>query len=155
MLLGRSAIRYVRVSILSLAVNIGLTMFLHEVCYAPEELAFAVALIIVFLMNFVAMRHYIYDGRSGQAGRQFIIYTGSALAFRGTEYFAFLTLHSWLRFDYRFVIIVVAAFSACAKFFYYRFVFENGIRGLSAEVAEPMHDLRTNGPCGSSNKTRG
>lgn len=124
MLVVATAIRYAQVSGLSFAVNIGLTVFLHEVCCVPEELAFAIALIVVFLMNFVAMRHYIYAGNGGHAGKQFIMYAGSALVFRGSEYLTFLILHSWLRLDYRLAVIGVAVGFACAKFFYYRLVFE-------------------------------
>jgi putative flippase GtrA len=120
----KTAIRYAQISGLSFAVNLGLTMFLHEICRAPEELAFAVALLVVFLMNFFAMRHYIYDGRGGRAARQFTIYTGSAVGFRASEYLAFLMVHSWLGFDYRWAVVAITVGMACAKFFYYRIVFE-------------------------------
>ncbi len=120
----KSAIRYAQISGLNFVVNIGLTIFLHEVCALPEEIAFAVALIVVFCMNFVAMRHYIYQGRNGPLGGQFATYTMSAIGFRGTEYLAFLALHSWLGFDYRVVVVGVTLVAAGVKFFCYRFVFE-------------------------------
>ena len=119
-----SGVRFLMLSVLSLFVNVGLTISLHELCYLPEELAFAMALVVVFTMNFFLLRYYVYDGIGRQAERQFIIYAGSALAFRGTEYVAFLVLHSWLRLDYRLAVVGIAVGSACAKFFYYRFVFE-------------------------------
>ena len=130
----RTLVRYIQISGLSFVVNVGLTIVLHEVCVLPEELAYAVALVVVFLMNFFAMRHYIYNGTRGTVGRQFAVYTGSAIGFRLSEYVVFLVLHTWLLGDYRMVVIGIATVAASAKFLYYRFVFE-GQRGLETETA--------------------
>jgi putative flippase GtrA len=116
--------RFAQISGLSFAVNIGVTVFLHEHCGATEELAFATALVVVFLMNLFTMRYYIYNGRSGCSATQFTVYLGSAIVFRGSEYIVFLVLHTWLQFDYRLVAVAVTPFSAVLKFFYYRLVFE-------------------------------
>jgi len=124
----KAAVRYAQVSCLSFVVNIGLTIFLHEVCAVPEEIAFAVAIVVVFLMNFTAMRHYIYKGSSGPLGGQFATFAVSSIGFRGTEYLGFLVLHSWLGFDYRVVVVGVTGVSAGVKFLYYKFVFERFLR---------------------------
>ena len=92
--------------------------------YSLAWILFAAALLVVFLMNFFAMRHYIYNGRGGRAARQFTIYAGSAVGFRASEYLAFLIVHSWLGFDYRWAVVAITVGMACAKFFYYRIVFE-------------------------------
>ncbi len=126
-------------SIISFAANVGLTVLLHEVCQAPEEMAFGVALVVVFLVNFFAMRHYIYEGKAGHAVGQFAVYTGSAISFRVTEYLSFLLLHSWLRFDYRLVLVTITSSSAVVKFCYYRLVFEgtsNNKRSVMAAEKE-------------------
>ncbi len=128
MSLRTSAIRFVLISGLSFVVNLGVTIVLHEVCGAPEEMAFAIALITVFFMNFFAMRHYIYSGTKGSLGQQFVVYAGSALGFRGLEYVAFIVVHSWLGLDYRVTVIGIIATAAVIKFLYYRLVFERGMR---------------------------
>ncbi len=122
---SRSAVRFLLASILSFVINIGLTILLHEVWHAPEEMAFAVALAVVHLVNFVTLRFYVYDGQATRAAKQFMIYSGSAIGFRGAEYVAFLVLHSWLRFDYRVVMTGIIMASATLKFFWYWFVFEH------------------------------
>jgi hypothetical protein len=109
---------------LSFSFNFCLTVLLHEVCRAPAELAFAVALIVVFVMNFFALRYYIYGSSDGRAAKQFAVYAGSALGFRASEYVAFLVLHCALQLDYRLAVVAVTVGMACAKFFYYRGVFE-------------------------------
>lgn len=117
-------LRYLHISCLSFAVNLGLTIVLHEVLRVPEEAAVACALVVVFLMNFVAMRSYIYRASRGALWRQFLAYSGSALLFRLVEYGAFLAGHTWLRWDYRLVVFLVTLVAAVVKFLYYRVLFE-------------------------------
>ena len=116
--------RYLQVSCLSFVTNFGLTMVLHELCGLPEEWAFAIALTVVFALNFVAMRLYIYNARHGSLWRQGLTYVGSAMAFRAAEYLAFLIGHTWLGGDYRVIILTITVVSAGSKFFYYRGLFE-------------------------------
>ena len=90
----------------------------------PYLRAVLIALITVFAMNFLLLRHYIYDGRQGSIPAQLATYTASAGAFRLLEYLAFLVLLGWLDADYRLVVIGVLAVSAVLKFLTYRFIFE-------------------------------
>jgi len=124
MSLQSSAIRYLLASAFSFAVNLGLTVFVHEVWGAGEEAAFAIALLVVFVINFFALRYYIYEGQQGRLWTQFWTYTGSAIGFRLSEYCPFLLLHSCLRIEYRVVVAGVMLSSFAVKFFYYRYVFE-------------------------------
>ena len=141
---SRSAIRFLHASILSFMINIGLTVLLHEAWHAPEELAFAIALMVVHLVNFIALRYYVYDSKGAHAGKQFIIYSGSALRFRGAEYLAFLALHSWFSFDYRAVVLGIIITSAMLKYFWYLLVFEHFPRSRKAVgTTEPLTELGT------------
>ena len=124
MKLTQSLFRYAHLTVFSFVLNVGSTIFLHEVAGVSEELAFAVALTLVFCTNFFIMRNYVYEGASGSLRRQFVIYALSAASFRSTEYLAFLLLHTWRGFDYRLVVIGVLSTSTLVKFFYYRFAFE-------------------------------
>lgn len=119
----KSLFRFVQVSGLSFVVNIGLTVFLHEVCLLAEEIAYAVALVVVFLMNFFLLRHYIYEGAQGPLVQQFAAFGVSSLGFRAGEYVMFLALHSGVGLDYRAVVIGISLVSSCAKFLFYGFVF--------------------------------
>ena len=116
---SQSFIRYLFVTGLSFVTNLGLTVLLTEVVNLPEELSFAVALMVVFLLNFFFMRYYIYTGCEGSAKRQFAMYIFSAIGFRGTEYVAFLMIHTWLGVQYAVAITGIQVWSSIVKFFYY------------------------------------
>jgi putative flippase GtrA len=125
-------LRFLLLSGLSFLVNLGLTVGLHELLGVPERWSFAIALVTVFAMNFLLLRHCIYDGRQGSIQTQLAGYTASAGAFRLLEYLAFLLLLGWLDADYRLVVVSVLAVSAILKFLTYRFLFEGHRRDLGA-----------------------
>lgn len=111
-------------SITSFVVNIGLTVFLHEVIGLVEEVAYPISLIVVFLINFVSLRHFVYDARSGSIRKQFATFLLSSLGFRGSEYLTFLLIHTWIGIRYTIAIVAISTTSAFVKFFYYKiFVF--------------------------------
>jgi putative flippase GtrA len=118
----KSLFRYGVVSGMSFVINLGLTALLHEVFGVAEEAAYAVALITVFLTNFVMFRYYVYGRTVGAAHRQLLAYTLSAIGFRGGEYLSFLLVHTVLGVYYLAAIILVQSVSAITKFFYYRAV---------------------------------
>lgn len=109
----------------SLVVNLGLTVGLHEGLGIDPAIAYAVALLTVFLMNFVLFRFYVFvQTEPMPVGTQFMAYTTSAIGFRLTEYAAFLLLHSVLGVHYILTIFVVQGISFVAKFFVYgRWIF--------------------------------
>jgi putative flippase GtrA len=108
----------------SFALNFGITVGLHQVLGAPEEAAFAVALVTVFVMNFLGMRYFVYPGEHRSVGKQLMLFAVSSGSFRGLEYLAFLALHTWLHYPYRLVLVVVLGTSFVAKYCYYKvFVF--------------------------------
>lgn len=116
----KSFVRYVLVTCLSFVTNVGMTILLTEVLTLSEEVSFAIALITVFIMNFLFMRYYIYVSREGSAKRQFMMYMLSAIGFRGLEYISFLMIHTWLDVQYVVAIIEIQGCSSLVKFFYYK-----------------------------------
>ena len=104
----------------SLVVNLGLTIGLHEGFGIDPAIAYGVALVTVFLMNFVLFRYYVFVQAEPLAlVPQFMVYTTSAIGFRLTEYLAFLLLHTLLGVHYVLTIFVVQGISFVVKFFFY------------------------------------
>lgn len=120
----RALWRYIQLSCVSFLINFGLTLGLHEIGGVSEEIAFATAVLVVFILNFFALRYYIYGENSGEFLRQFLVYSSSAFAFRAAEYGGFLVCHTWLGGDYRLVVIGLTVISSVVKFFYYRVFFD-------------------------------
>jgi len=100
--------------------NIAVTVTLTEVFGAPEELAFALGLVMVFTFSFVTGRYLIFaDAVQGDPRKQLAKFTLSSAAFRGTEYLGFLLLHTVLGFPYLVAIVLVLGVSFLTKFFTY------------------------------------
>jgi putative flippase GtrA len=116
----RGLVRYGLLSAGSFLITVGGTAFGHEIIGAPEEKAYAIALVVAFIVNFLAMRYYVYDGRRGNAIAQLSLCLASSLAFRGMEYGAFLVVHTWLKTPYALAIVAIQLCSWLVKFFYYR-----------------------------------
>lgn len=120
----RSFLRFCLTTVLSMVVNFGLTIALHELARWPEELAYAVALVTVLLMNFVLLRSYVFSARHIEPGRQLALFALSTAGFRLSEYLAFLLLHTWLGMYYVLAMFLVQGTAFVTKFFYYgRLVF--------------------------------
>jgi putative flippase GtrA len=120
--------RFAGVGGVSFVTNLALTALLHEVLGLPEEAAFAISLVVVFVMNFLACRYVVFDGRGGDARRQLLHYGMASLGFRGGEWCAFLVVHTWLRTPYLVAIVVILGCSFLIKFVFYRHVVFGGGR---------------------------
>lgn len=132
--------RFLQLSCASFVTNFGLTLALHEWGKVSAEVAFALALAAVLVLNFLVMRWYIYDGKVGAVWQQFGLYLCSACVFRAAEYGAFLLWHTWGGGDYRVAVVGITVVSAGIKFFYYRGLFERGGRLHTA------HSVSITGP---------
>ena len=124
MVIGKQMFRYLINSGLSFGLNIGMTVFLAEIIQLPEEIAFLIALVVVFASNFLMLRYFVYEAKEKSLKNQFVHYFFSVTGFRILEYLSFLFFHTWLKFEYRVVAIVVLTISAIVKFFFYRLIFE-------------------------------
>jgi putative flippase GtrA len=122
-----SLLRFASAGGASFVINLGGTAFMHELLGVPEEVAFAVALAIAFLVNFLVCRYYVFEGRSGDARRQLVEYLLASLCFRGIEYVGFLLLHTIVGIPYVVAIFIVLLCSFFFKFaFYGKVVFRSG-----------------------------
>jgi putative flippase GtrA len=102
------------------ALNLAVTVSLHEWVGAPEELAFAVALAVVFVFSFVTSRYLIFAGAAhGDPRKQLVRFAISNAGFRVAEYLGFLVLHTLLDLPYLAAIVAVLGFSFLTKFFTY------------------------------------
>lgn len=115
---GRLA-RFLAVSVVGFGLNLGITVVFHELLGAPEELAFAIALITVFSYNFVACRFFIFRATRSDPRRQLIKYALSSAAFRLAEYAAFVVVHTVLDVQYLIAAVVVLGTSFLSKYFFY------------------------------------
>ncbi|MCK5849855.1 MAG: GtrA family protein [Kiritimatiellae bacterium] len=106
-------------SVLSFVVNVGTTVLLHERLKASAELAYAVALILVFVMNFLISRYIVFRAASGDATRQGLLFFVSSLSFRGVEYLLFLLIHTILDVWYVAAIICISIPMTLVKFVFH------------------------------------
>jgi len=114
-------IRFGALGAVTLMMNVGLTAFLHEVMRLSEEFAFGLSLVTVFSISFVACRYVVFENAwEGDPRNQAFLFLISSLGFRGTEYMAFLLLHSVLGIYYLVALPTILVVSFFAKFLYYR-----------------------------------
>jgi hypothetical protein len=64
----KALFRFFQLSCASAVTNWGLTLGLHEWGKLPEEVAFAMALAAVLVLNFFVLRWYIYETPAGTSG---------------------------------------------------------------------------------------
>lgn len=115
-------LRFVTMSAISALVTLGFPILLHEVLHVGQRAAVACGQGSVFFLNFALIRLFVF--RSGaRPGRQFLHYAGSAAAFRGLEYVAFLLLFGWARLFYVTALLITLGTSTAIKFVWYRFLF--------------------------------
>lgn len=115
----RTFARYCGSSFVSLWANIILTWGFHELGSVRPEAAFALAIVIVFFLNFLLSRYFVYRASSGPAGWQLRRFALSVIAFRVSEYGAFLLLHLWLGVPYLIAVGLVLITSFLIKFFFF------------------------------------
>ena len=106
--------------------NLAITFIAHEILGWSSEVAFAVAQVTLFVINFWIARHFVFRATAKDAARQFRDYAGTSLTFRLGEYLLFVFLVRLLHVPY----LTAAAGSLIASFgtkfvVYRRFVFSH------------------------------
>ncbi len=117
----QSLLRFMQVGVGIFALNLGTTAFVHEVLAAPEELAYATALVLVFTVNFFVSRHYVYEAADGDARGQAVRFLASQGVIRILEYGTFLGLHTGLGFQYLWTVFSIQVGAFLVKFTVFRF----------------------------------
>ena len=132
-------LRYIVLGGLSFFLNIGLTVLFHEVFNFSEKISFSIALLIVFIVNFITVRTIVFND-NGAARRQFLLFFITSVISRVGEYALFLVIFSVFEINYIISISITLTSSILLKFFIYKnFIFKNHhksknfARGLSHE----------------------
>jgi putative flippase GtrA len=112
-------VRFGIMTAMSASVTLGLPILLHEAFGLIPQYAAAIAFVVAFLLNFVSLRRLVFRSSRG-AARDFITFTLSSVAFRATEYVAFLGLTLLVHMHYVIALLLVLTSSAMAKFLWYR-----------------------------------
>jgi hypothetical protein len=112
--------RWGALSAFSFCANLGLTVFFKEIVGFPPPAAFASAVALVLVSNFLALRYFVFQIDHVPAGRQALRFAGLTLGFRITEWIVFSTIHYLFEPDYRLLVVCVLSVSSAVKFFTYR-----------------------------------
>ena len=112
--------RWILVSGVSFLANLGITVACTELLELSPPQSFGVALVVVQLWNFLAIRHLIFTTGDMPLEVQARRYIYLALSFRVAEWLAFKGLHAMGGADYRFLVVSVLALSSLVKFVAYR-----------------------------------
>jgi putative flippase GtrA len=117
--LGR-LLRFGALGAAGFGLNIAVTAVLTEMFGAPEELAFAISLAVVFVFSFLTSRYVIFAGAAtGDPRKQLVKFAISSATFRGAEYLGFLLLHTAIGLNYLVAIPAVLGVSFLTKFVAY------------------------------------
>lgn len=114
-----TSLRYLVFSGVSFCLNLGTTATLHEAFGVAPEVAFAIALVLVFIVNFIGLRWWIFAGTERPLGSQFVAFGLSSLVFRALEYAGYLVLLRALGLPYLIAAIATIGVSFVAKYIVY------------------------------------
>lgn len=107
--------RYLLMTGVSAVFTLGMPVLLHEVFSVEVETSVAIALSVAFVINFLTTRYYVFEAKSGAKG-QAVRYVFTSIAFRVSEYLAFLVLHTLLHVYYTVALIIIMFTSLIFKF---------------------------------------
>ncbi len=110
--------RFGLMSLLSALVTLGLPILLHEAGGMDPRIAVAIAFVVVFVMNFLTTRYFVFR-HSGDVWTALRKFLASSLAFRAAEYAAFLGLFA-LGLRYYLAQAIVVGIATVLKFVLYR-----------------------------------
>jgi putative flippase GtrA len=111
--------RFVLLSAISFATNLGITAGLHELAGASPDVSFAIGLATVFVLNFVVMRWWVFPESGLSMARQLTGFAMTSVVFRISEFFIFLLLRHVGDTYYLFAAGGTLCFSMVVKYFVY------------------------------------
>lgn len=123
MLANNKFSKYLSVGALSYLIVTTITVTLHEVFGLAESDSFAVGLVVVFIINFIALRGFVFKSK-GPAGFAVIKFFMSSLFFRGFEYGLFIII---LNLGVHYIISLTFSMivSVVLKYFVYKNIVYN------------------------------
>lgn len=110
--------RFLLVSANSFLIQFLLTALLHEWLGVEPPFAYAMVIVVVFLLNFTLLRFWVYGETRGEdpLGRQFSRTILLSVCFRTFEYLLFLLLHLLLGIYYLAAVALAMGISFLLKF---------------------------------------
>ncbi len=117
--LRKQPVRYLLATVLSAILSFCLPVVLHELAKITEEASVAISLGVVFLLNFVTVRVFVFRSKA-QPMFQFVKFAASSVLFRFAEYLMFLAAFRSLGLHYLVALLLALTVSFVAKFFFQR-----------------------------------
>ncbi|MFO1490447.1 MAG: GtrA family protein [Kiritimatiellia bacterium] len=110
-------------TVLSFALNLGLTTLLKEVAGWRAGNAYSVALGVVLVVNFLVMRYKVFHSSATHPAKQLAGFAAGSLVFRALERLAFEGLHGRLGVQYQLAIVLISGVFAVLKYVFYGLTF--------------------------------
>lgn len=107
--------RYLLSGVASATASLLIPFLLREGLGIAETVAVGISLCVVFLLNFFTTRIFVFRSKGDSRG-EMARFALMSLAFRGTEYAAFLVLNVVFGVQYLLALASVLCVSFCAKF---------------------------------------
>ncbi len=117
---GQAAVRFVAATLIAMIFNFGGTWLLHEVWGVGPQKAFAIVLVLVYVVNFTLVRFWVFTSRQN-IYKQMMSYVMVSLCFRCSEYLVFTLLYTVLGLYYMLAVFISLFSLYCIKFIVYRF----------------------------------
>jgi putative flippase GtrA len=112
-------LRFVLLGAISFTTNLGITAGLHELAGVSPDVAFAVGLATVFVLNFAVMRWWVFPDSGLSIGRQLAGFALTSVGFRASEFLVFLLLRHVAGTYYLLAAAGTLCVSMLVKYFVY------------------------------------
>ena len=121
-------------TVLSFALNLGLTTFLVKIAGWTPGNAYSLALVVVLAVNFLVMRYKVFHSAAAHPMKQLAGFVVGSVVFRSLERLAFEGLHGRLGVQYQVAIVLISGVFAGIKYVVYGLtVFKSGERRAKSE----------------------
>lgn len=93
-------LRYSTTILVALVMKLGNTWLLRDVFGVHEDIAYGISLFLIFVLNFLLYRYYVYRNLHMSWHEQFAKFGASTLTFVAVDYTAFRILHPAARWAF-------------------------------------------------------
>lgn len=119
--LTREGIRYIGAGLVVFPLGLGVSMLAHEVFGWSEQVAGAIAIVVLLAVGFYLGRSYVFHS-TRLIHHQLVRFLFTAATMRGAEYCMFLVFLMVADINYLVSLTAALAISSMLKFFLYRFL---------------------------------
>ncbi len=113
-------VRFCTAGAFSASFTVLVPVILHEIFNVRQEIAVAISLASIFIINFFLMRLFVFNS-DGARRKQAVSYAITAILFRSGEYLYFLLLFNYFGIHYVVALATVLVSVTVIKFMTYRF----------------------------------